>query len=157
MQSMPKVNDAIAERLFEVAELLEVKEANPFRVRAYRNAATAIQRHPQKITEMVEDDRDLTQLQGVGNDIANKIKEIVLSGELDQLQNLKQEIAPDVVKLLSIPGLGAKRVQRLQEELNVESVADLRQAAMQNKVQKVSGFGEKLEQKILDNIPKSAV
>lgn len=154
---MPKENEKIAERLFELAELLEMKDANSFRIQAYRSAATTIQRYPRKISDMVEAEVDLTRLHGVGNDIANKIKEIVSSGELEQLENLKQGTNPEVVQLLSIPGLGAKRVQQLQEELDIGSVAELRQAAIQNKVQKIDGFGEKLEQKILDSTQKWTV
>lgn len=151
---MPITNADIAHKLKQVADLLDIEDANRFRVRAYRNAATTIERHPRSMTEMIKDEQDLTELDGVGKDIAAKIEEIVSTGSLDQLQDLKQDVSPDLPELMSIPGLGAKRVQQLHDELNIETIEDLKQAAENGAIQDVSGFGEKTQQKILDNITK---
>lgn len=151
---MPINNADISTILNQVADLLEIEDANPFRVRAYRNAAATIERHPQSLAEMVNDEADLTELQGIGEDIADKIEEIVSTGTLQQLEDLEEIISPELAELMSIPGLGSKRVQQLHTELGITTIEELKQAAERGEIQEVQGFGEKTEQNILDNISK---
>ncbi len=152
---MPVTNADIARVFYEIADLLDIKDANQYRVRAYRNAASTIERHPKSIPDMLEAGDDLTELAGIGKDLAEKIEEIVETGGLQQLEELKQEVSPELAELMSIPGLGAKRVQQLHEELDISTIAELEKAAKANRVQQIPGFGEKTQQKILDNIRHS--
>lgn len=151
---MPVNNSDIARIFKEIADLLEIKDANPFRVRAYRTAAATVERHSQDVTDMLEEEQDLTKIEGIGEDLAQKIEEIANTGKLQQLEDLKQEVSPDLAELMAIPGLGGKRVQQLHEELGISTVEELEQAAEQGDIQDVSGFGEKTEQNILENISR---
>jgi DNA polymerase (family 10) len=149
---MPVHNAEIAEIFNMVADLLEIQGANPFRVRAYRNAARTVSDQGQSMAEKVERGEDLTRLAGIGKDLAAKITEIVRTGRLALLEDLQKETSPDISKLLKIPGLGPKRVKALYHELGIRNVEELRAAAQAGKVEKLEGFGRKTEQKILAEI-----
>jgi DNA polymerase (family 10) len=141
-------------RLFDIyADILEIQEANPFRVRAYRNAARTIGDLSESLTDFVHDpQRKLTELAGIGKDIAEKIKMIIETGKLPQLEEARKEVPPAVVELLKIPGLGPKKVAVLLKELSIRSLEDLRQAAQQGQIAKLKGFAKKTEQTILEGI-----
>jgi len=149
---MPVHNRDIAEIFNQMADLLEIEGANQFRVRAYRNAARTIDNLPQSAADMVEEGRDLSELSGIGKDLAGKIAEIVETGELEQLEELKSRTPADLGEMMTIAGLGPKRVQTLHQELGINSLEDLKEAAEQEKIREVEGFGEKTEQKILKGI-----
>jgi DNA polymerase (family 10) len=134
-------NSEIAKKLRRLADLLEIKQANKFRVRAYRDAARTIDRLSGRIQEMVEKGKDLTVLSGVGEDMESKLQEIVNTGELKQLKELAKEIPLELTHLLKIPGMGPKKVGKLFRELGVTSVKDLSEAVENNEVKELEGFG----------------
>ncbi|MFP3868664.1 MAG: DNA polymerase/3'-5' exonuclease PolX [Desulfobacteraceae bacterium] len=149
---MPVHNRDIAEIFNKVADLLEIEGANHFRVRAYRDAARTVNDWPQSAAEMVKNDADLSQLSGIGQDLAGKITEIVETGELAQLKELQSRTPADLGEMMQIAGLGPKRVQALHEELGIKSLEDLKEAGEKKKIREVSGFGAKTEEKILKGI-----
>src|SRR5206468_4049281 len=125
------------------------EHANPFRVRAYRNAARTIRDFPEPIAELVRvGTRDLTDIPGIGEDLAEKITEIVTTGELPLRKQLAAKLPAGLLDLLRIPGLGPKRVKLLHKKLKVKSAADLAVALDQGRVQKLKGFGPKIEEKM---------
>jgi len=142
-------NPDIARIFDEVADLLEIQDANPFRVRAYRNAARTIRDLPEPLEDAVRAGaRDLTELPGIGEDLAEKIETIVATGELPLRQQLAAKLPAGLLDLLRIPGLGPKRVKLLHKKLKVKSTADLAAALDKGKVQKLKGFGPKMEEKM---------
>lgn len=147
---MPIVNADIADVFFKIADLLEVEDANPFRVRAYRNAARMLGELGRSVRTMVERREDLDALPAIGPDLAGKITEIVNTGTCAQLERLQKEVPPALIEMLKIPGLGPKRVRALHQELGVETVDQLRSAAERGRIQSVHGFGAKSERQILD-------
>lgn len=146
-------NAAIAALLEEYAELLELQGANAFRVRAYRNAARTIESSSQSIADLVNaPTHDLTQLAGIGKDLAEKIETIVRTQTLPALEELRAEFPPDVLLMLRIPGLGPKKVAALIDQLQVQSLADLQAAAEAHRIATLKGFGAKTEQSILEGL-----
>jgi len=144
-------NPDIARQLEEVADLLEISEANPFKVRAYRNAARTVRDHPEPLAELVRaGDFDLTELPSIGEGIAEEIEALVATGDMPQRRALVKKLPPGLLDLLRIPGLGPKRVKLLHEKLNVKTVADLAKAIASGKVAKLAGggFGPKMVEKI---------
>lgn len=146
---MPIFNADIAAVFSEIADLLELEDANPFRVRAYRNAARMLSELGRSVKDMVEKKEDLDALPGIGPDLAGKMMEIVSTGSCAQLERLRREVTPELAELLQIPGLGPKRVRALHQELGIESLDQLRRAAEQGRIQTVHGFGARTEQQIL--------
>src|SRR5213596_3787070 len=146
-------NAEIARLLGDVADLLEISAGNPFKVRAYRNAARTVADHPDPIAELVSGgDFDLTDLPGIGDGIAKEIKALVETGTLPQRQQLVATLPPGLLELLRIPGLGPKRVKLFHEQLKVNSVADLKAALEKGKIAKLGGFGPKLLEKIREGV-----
>ncbi len=146
-------NAEIANQFEELADLLEIQGANPFRLRAYRNAARTISGLPDSIQEIVHNDpKELQELPGIGKDLAEKIQTIVESSTLPQLEELKEQIPPDVVRMLDIPGIGPKKVAFLFSELNIHSLDDLKAAAENGVIAEQKGFGKKTEQIILEGL-----
>jgi DNA polymerase (family 10) len=142
-------NPDIARLFDEVADLLEIQDANPFRVRAYRNAARTIRDFPEPLTDVVRAGaKDLTDIAGIGDDLAEKITEIVTTGELALRRQLATKLPAGLLDLLRIPGLGPKRVKLLYKKLKVKSAGDLAKALDAGKVQKLKGFGPKMEEKM---------
>ena len=146
---MPVVNADVAAVFNQIADLLEVQGANPFRIRAYRNAARTVSELGGSLAEMLQRGEDLDALPGIGPDLAGKIAEIVASGTCEQLERLRKEVPPAITELLAIPRLGPRRVQALQHELGVETLAQLLSAAREGRISQVQGFGPKMEQQIL--------
>ncbi len=150
-------NAEIARLLGEVADLLEISAGNPFKVRAYRNAARTVADHPDPLSELVKDEAfDLTDLPGIGGSIAKEITALLETGTLPQRQQLVATIPPGLLDLLRIPGLGPKRVKLFHDELKVNSVADLKQALAAGKIAKLGGFGPKLLEKIREGVAGAA-
>src|SRR5437867_11294056 len=142
-------NPDIARVFDEVADLLEIQDANPFRVRAYRNAARTLRDFPEPIAELVRvGAKDLTEISGIGADLAEKITAIVTTGELPLRKQLAAKLPPGLLDLLRIPGLGPKRVKLLHKKLKVKSATDLAAALAKHRIQKLKGFGPKIEEKI---------
>lgn len=153
---MPIQNPEIADLFRRYATLLEIEDANPFRVRAYRNAARTIDNLPRSLAELLEEGADLSELPGIGEDLAGKIAAIVETGRFTELEKLEQEVPGELARLVAIPGLGPKRVKALHRELSINSLQDLRKAARAGKISTLSGFGEKTEKKILKEIDRLA-
>ncbi|MFO7875411.1 MAG: DNA polymerase/3'-5' exonuclease PolX [Desulfovermiculus sp.] len=151
---MPAHNSDVASMFEELADILEIEGANPFRVRAYRNGARAVGGLSQSLRDLVHRDEDLTQYPGIGQELATKIKEIVETGSLSALEEARQRVSPDLVSLMHIQGLGPKRVKALHDKLGVNSLADLQQAAAEGKVAELSGFGAKTQKSILEEIER---
>jgi DNA polymerase (family 10) len=151
---MPIHNSDIEEILDTVANLLEIKGENPFRVRAYRNAARTIQGLSQSVAEMVRAGQDLSELPGVGKDLAGKIAEIVATGTLPLLAQLQSELPAGLTDLMKVPGLGPKRVAVLYQELGIATLDGLGQAAAQGRIHALAGFGIKTEERILEETGK---
>ena len=150
-------NAEIARLLGEVADLLEISAGNPFKVRAYRNAARTVADYPDPLAELVNDEAfDLTDLAGIGGSIAKEITALLETGTLPQRQQLVATIPPGLLDLLRIPGLGPKRVKLFHDQLKVNSVADLKRALEAGKIAKLGGFGPKLLEKIREGVAGAA-
>ncbi len=151
---MPIHNSDVSKLFNKVADLLDIQGKNQFRIRAYRNAARTISGLSKSVADMVEEDEDLTQFSGIGEDLAGKIKEIVETGTLKQLEKLEKEVPPELSQLMKISELGPKRVRSLHDELDIETMEELEEAAKEGKIQEIEGFGEKTEEKILEAVKR---
>ena len=149
---MPVHNADVAALFEDVADLLAIQGENAFRIRAYRNAARTLNQLSRPVADLVAAGEDLSDLPDIGDDLAGKIATIVETGRLPLYDELARDIPPSVADLLRIPGLGPKRVRRLRDALGVDSRAALKRAAETGKVQALDGFGETMEQNILDGL-----
>ena len=145
-------NSDIAEIFDRIADYLEVEGDNPFKVRAYRNASRTIRGLGPEVKEMVAGGEELTELPGIGKELAAKILEILETGTAQALEKLKQNVPAGVIEMLKIPGLGPKRVSLLYHKLKIESLAALKEAAEAGRIQALPGFGAKTEQHIREAV-----
>jgi DNA polymerase (family 10) len=152
---MPVRNAEIADLFDRMAALLEIQGANPFRVRAYRNAAQTLGGLPRSVADMLEEEEDLSRLPGIGKDLAAKIAEFIDTGHLAALEELEKEVPAGLVDLTRLPGLGPKRVKVLHEELGIRDLTDLERAATKHLIRELSGFGAKTEQRILEALSRN--
>lgn len=150
----PVKNIDIANIFDRLADLLELEGEIPFRVRAYRNAAATVENLPQNLEEMVKKGDDLTSLPAIGNDLAQKINDIVNHKEIDLLKRLEEKNPIDFEELNRIQGLGPRRIKKLYEILNVQNIDDLYHAAEEQKIRNLPGFSKKIEEHILEEIKK---
>ena len=141
----------IAQILDEMGTLLEVRGENPFRCRAYHNAAQTLRGLPSDLSEMIADG-SLGALPGIGETIYKKVIELATTGRLESFEKLSRETPPGLVALLRVPGLGPKKIKVLHDTLKIESLADLRAAGAADKIAGLKGFGEKTQAKILEGI-----
>lgn len=146
---MPIHNADIAAIFDEIADLLEIEGANPFRVRAYRNAARTIQALGPDLRTLIEKGEDATRIPGIGKDLAAKIKEIIDTGTCKALKELHRRVPAALAALLKIPGLGPKRVHILYKELGINTPKQLHRAVRDGRIRDLPGFGEKTERHIL--------
>lgn len=150
-----RISNAEIARLFtRFADLLEIEEANPFRVRAYRNAARAVETWPNDLSDLVTRGESLRALPGVGADLGGKIAEIVQTGELRALKDLQKTIPSGLPELMKVSSLGPKRIHRLYHELGVTDFKSLKQALQNRRVRKLSGFGAKTEEKLFAEVER---
>jgi DNA polymerase (family 10) len=149
---MPMENLEIAKVLSQMADLLEIQDANPFRVRAYRNAARLVDGHAMPMRKLVEEERDLTELPGIGKEMASHIHELLGTGGLTALEELAGKIPRTLIDVIELPGVGPKKAKKLWKELGVETVDELEAKAKEGDVADLAGFGDKSQQKILDGI-----
>ena len=145
---MPLQNLLIATALDEIADRLEIQDANPFRVRAYRNAARTIGEFQRDLKSMLERGEALPRLPGIGADLAGKIRELALTGHCDVLDRLRTEMPASITELLKVPGLGPKRVRTLWHDLGVETPGQVLRAARDGRIEALHGFGRKTQQSI---------
>jgi len=145
---MPVHNSDIAAIFVEVADLLDLCNADQFRIRAYRNAAQTVSSLSRSAADMVQDDEDLSRLPGIGKDLAGKIKEIIETGSLTRLKELETQVPAELIALMKISDLGPRRVLALHNKLGISTREELEKAARSGKVRELTGFGEKTELKI---------
>jgi DNA polymerase (family 10) len=142
----------IADVLNEIGTLLELKGENPFKVRAYHSGARVLEGiEDAELATLIREKR-LESVKGLGEALAQKISELHTTGRLKFYEELKASIAPGLVEMLQIPGLGAKKVRALHEKLGIESIAALAAACADGRVAELDGFGEKSQEKILTGI-----
>jgi DNA polymerase (family X) len=148
------VENAEVARIFrEVAELLEVQNANPFRIRAYRNAARVVESHPRSVAGLAREGPEAVDaLPGIGPDLAAKVVEIAETGTLAMLSGLAEEVPAGVADLMRIPGVGPRRALALCEALDVHDAAALERAAAAGRVRELPGFGARSEAKLLEEL-----
>lgn len=146
-------NSRIADVFDELADLLEFRGENPFRIRAYRNGAHAIRDLSESVATILADpQRNLADIPGIGDTLAEKSAVLVETGTLPQLETLREEIPDSVIAMVRVPGLGAKKASRLHSELGIDSLDALRAACEAGSVAKLKGFGAKTQQMILDGL-----
>jgi len=151
---MPVQNAEIATMFDQAADLLEIKGDNPFRVRAYRRAARTIEGLPQSVGSMLAKEADLSELPGIGKDLAGKIAGIVESGHFDLLDQLKKKLPGDLGAMAGLPGLGPKRIKLLYDKAKVRTLDDLRRAIKIGKLHGLHGFGPVIEKKLAAALEK---
>src|SRR5437762_8910261 len=143
--------DQVAEILNEIGTLLELKGENPFKTRAYSNAARALESLTEPLDKVVAENR-LAEIKGIGEGIQKKITELVTTGKLPYYDDLKASVPPGLVEMLQIPGVGPKKVKALNDKLGIESIEQLEAACQAGKIAGLDGFGEKTQNKILEGI-----
>ncbi len=141
--------------LEQIATLLELKGENPFKIRAYANAARAIETFGGNISNL-QDEEALAKIPGIGKSIADKIKELVATGSLKYLEELRAEFPAAILQLFSISGLGAKKIKALYDKLHISSIEQLREACETGRVAELPGFGETTQAKICKAIEERA-
>jgi len=146
-------NEQVASILVEIATLLELKGENPFKCRAYVNAARAIEALAEPLEKVVAENR-LGQVKGLGESLQKKVTELVTTGKLAYYDELKASIPPGLVEMLQIPTLGPKKIQVLHQKLGISSIDELEQACLAGKVAALDGFGEKTQQNLLEGIAR---
>jgi DNA polymerase (family 10) len=145
-------NAQIASIFEEIADLLELKGGNPFRVRSYRNAARTIRDLSLRVEDLAEEGEKLSDLPNIGKSTAEKIDEILHRGTCRRLEELRKEVRPQLTELMKIPRLGPRKAMELHKELDIESVEDLKKACEKHRVRHLPGMGAKTEENILKGI-----
>jgi len=151
---MPIANADIAAAFEQIADLLELQNANPFRVRAYRNAARVVGDLKIDLAALVAGGQALPKLPGIGADLGAKIQELAATGRLGALERLRKQVPAGLDELLRLPGLGPKRVRALYEELHVHTLPQLLRAARDGRIRTLPGFGARSEERIAAAIDK---
>lgn len=147
---MPIYNSDIAAVFDELADFLEIEGANPFRIRAYRNAARTIRGLGPELGDMVDQGDDLTQLPGIGKELAAKIAEILETGTAKALTKLQQRHPKGLRDILNLPNLGPKRVRVLYQDLKIHDLKQLIAAGKKGRIRALPGFGAKTERQIME-------
>jgi len=145
-------NKEIAKILSLTADMMEIKGENPFKIRAYRNVARMLENSSKNFEKLVKEGFDLTKLPGIGKDMSEYIKEIVTAQKFHKLEELKKEIPQSLIDLLSIEGLGPKRVKLIYEKFGAKNLDELKELAQSGKLRELPGFGDKLIEKILKGV-----
>src|SRR2546423_3604747 len=145
--------EEIAHVLEQIATLLELKDENPFKIRAYTNAARAIETFGGNVSDF-QDEEVVAKIPGIGKSIALKIKELAANGSLKYLEELSAQFAPGILEMFSLPGLGAKKIRALYDQLGISSIEQLQKACEEGRVAELPGFGQTTQQKLCDAIAK---
>jgi DNA polymerase (family 10) len=148
--------EQIAGVLERLAMLLELKAENPFKIRAYTNAARAIETFGGNVPNF-QDEEAVAKIPGIGKSIALKIKELAATGSLKYLEELSAEFPGGIIELFSLPGLGAKKIKALYDQLGISSIEQLQKACEDGRVAELPGFGQTTQQKLCQSIAKRAV
>jgi DNA polymerase (family 10) len=145
--------DQVVEVLQNIAVLLELKGENPFKTRAYTNAARALETTSEPLDLLVAE-RRLGEIKGIGESIQEKILELADTGKVAYYEELKAATPPGLVAMLDIPGLGPKKIKALHDQLKIESVEQLEAACQADRVAGLKGFGAKTQANILEGIQR---
>lgn len=145
--------DKVADILIEIGTLLELKGENPFKTRAYANAARALESLPEPLEKVIAEKR-LGEIKGIGEALERKITELVETGTLKYYEELKASLPGSMVEMVEISGLGPKKIQALNQKLGVDSIEKLEAACKAGKVAELDGFGEKTQANILEGIER---
>jgi DNA polymerase (family 10) len=145
-------NSEAAKVFQDIADLLELKGENVFKIRAYQKAARAIEHYPRELESMVEEGQGLQSIPGVGEAIAKKATELITTGKLGYYENLKAEFPQGITNLLTVPGVGPKTANKLSSELGISSVDELERAINDGRVAHIFRLGEKTADNILYQI-----
>jgi DNA polymerase (family 10) len=154
---VPIHNNDVAEIFDELADLLEIKGENQFRVRAYRNAARTVAGLSRSVADLAKEEKGLDGIPGIGKDLAEKIRTIVATKKLPLLEEMKKEMPASLSTLMKVRGLGPKKIAALYKGLKVASLEDLKKAATEGRIRELAGFTEKTEQAILEGIGQTKV
>jgi len=146
---VPVHNADIAKVFEEIADRLEIQGENPFRVRAYRNAARTVGELRIDLAKTIREGKPLPHIPGIGEDLGRKLHEIAETGTAALLVRLRKQLPPGITDLLRIPGLGPKRVRALYHDLDVQTLEQLARAARDGRIRRLHGFGAKTEQNLL--------
>lgn len=146
-------NEEVAERLYRMAEMLEFKGDNPFKIRAYTNAARNIENLEEDINKIYQRG-ELEDIPGVGKAIAGKIEEMLTTGTFEAYEKLAHQIPAGITELMKIPGIGPKTVELVHQRLGVETIEDLKKAALEHRIRRLPHMGVKHEEKILRAIER---
>src|SRR6056297_697066 len=150
-------NAKIADSFEELADLLELKGENPFRIRAYRSGARAIRDLDTGVAELLNDpEKNLVSVSGIGKTLVEKCETLIATGTLPQLEQLREDFPAGVLAMIAIPGVGAKKAAQLHRELGISDLDALQAACTSGAVQKLKGFGAKTEQAILAGLSLAA-
>lgn len=141
----------VVEILETIAQLLELQDENPFKVRAYRNGARALESLTTDLRTLV-DQKTLAEIPGIGPALEEKITQFVTTGKMDYYEGLRKEVPEGVVGMLSIPSFGPKKARAVWQELGVTTIDGLKKAGQDNRLAELKGFGEKTQKKILEGI-----
>src|SRR5258708_9271124 len=145
--------DRVADVLNEIAILLELKGENPFKSRAYTNAARTIENLAEPLSRIVAENR-LSEIKGIGEALQKKITELVTTGRLIYYEELKAATPPGLLAMLDIPGIGPKKVKAVHDELGLKTVEELEQACRDGRVAQLKGFGGKTATNICEEIAR---
>jgi len=151
---MPVHNNDIAEVFNKIADLLEIKEENQFRIRAYRDAARTIGGLSKNVSDLIEQGKTLSDLPGIGKDLAGKIETLVKTGTHPLLEDLEEEIPGDLSGLMKIQGMGPKKVAAIYNKLGIKTKDDLKKAAEEHRIRDLEGFGKTTEKNILEELDR---
>src|SRR5213082_1779808 len=143
--------EQVAKILVNVATLLDLKGENPFKSRAYVNAARALEEMSEPLDKVIAEER-LDQVKGIGESIQKKICELITTGKLAYYEELSAATPPGLVAMLEIPGVGPKKIKVLHDQLHIETVEQLEAACKDGRVAKLKGFGEKTATNICEGI-----
>ena len=145
--------EQVAEILVNIGTLLELKGENPFKTRAYLNAARSLETSNESLGRLVAENR-LGEIKGIGEALQKKITELVQTGKLAYYEELKASVPPGLLEMLDIPGLGPKKIKALHDELGIQSVEQLELACKEDKVAALRGFGAKTQANLLEGIQR---
>jgi DNA polymerase (family 10) len=143
-------NYEIADQLSLLAKLMDIHSENSFKSKSYASAAFAIEKLPQQIAHLPKE--KIFQIKGIGESVGNKVMEVIETGELKQLKEIIAKTPEGVLEMMNIKGLGPKKIHTIWKELNIDTIADLREACVTNKIAEQKGFGQKTQQGILQSI-----
>ena len=152
---MARRNQEVAQLLDNIARLMTIKGDDQYRVRAYANAAHAIDREPEEIEALHRSGR-LQEVPGVGEGIAAKVAEYLETGQVASYEELKREVMDEAPELLEVPSIGPARARLLFDRLGITTIQELREAARAHRLRGLPGFGRKLEERIAREADQAA-